>query len=190
MIVRAPAEQFVTAPEGSFAAVCVDSIDLGELPNPFNPEKPRHMVRLVWQIEEQQSDGKPYHIKQDYTASLHEKAKLRQDLQSWRGRAFSFDELVGFDLETLIGVPCLLNIVHAQGRKGGTFANVGAIMKLPRNMTAPATRDYVRVKDRGVAPVATTRGPNPTRPVPRPIEEQPLDDPFNSMGITDDDVPF
>lgn len=187
MIVRAPQEQFATAPEGSGAAICVDVIDLGELPNPFNPDKPRHMVRLVWQLGELQDDGKPYHIKQDYTASLHEKAKLRQDLQSWRGRAFTFDELVGFDLDSLIGAPCLLNVVHAQGRKGGTFANVGAIMKLPKGMQPPSAQGYVRVKDRGVAPVPTTRGPNPTRPMPRPIEEQP---PEYNFEISDDDVPF
>lgn len=187
MIVKRPEERFPTAPAGSYPAVCVDEIDLGEVANPFGADKPRHMVRLVWQIDETQEDGKPYHIKQDYTASLHEKAKLRKDLESWRGQALTFDELVGFDLENLIGKSCLLSIVHATGSKGGTFANVAAVMKPPRGMVPFVPRDYIRLKDRSMAPIATVPKLNPTRVTPRPIEEQPAE---YHLEITDDDVPF
>src|SRR6185369_175718 len=82
------------------------------------------------------------------------KAKLRKDLEAWRGRIFTFDELAGFDLESVIDVPCLLSVVHRQGSKGGKFANVGAVMKLPKGMHAFVPRDYVRVKDRAAAPAA------------------------------------
>lgn len=184
MIVREPESQFVPAPAGVFVAVCVDEIDLGMVTREFGGEKhEKHMVRLVWQIGEDMKDGKPYLVKKDYTASLHEKAALRADLEGWRGKAFTFDELVGFDLENIIGAPCMLNIVHKQGRKGGTFANIAAIMPLPKGMVKLAPRDYVRVKDRPVKDVLLSAPRNGHQPPP---EEQP---PF-SDGITDDDVPF
>ena len=53
----------------------------------------------------------------------------------------------GFDLESLIGSACLLNVVHVV-RDGATFANVSNIMRLPRGMKAIRSRDYVRDKDR------------------------------------------
>lgn len=192
MIVRAPEERFPTAPEGSFAAVCVDEIDLGMVPNRFDADKPRNMVRLVWQIAEDQDDGTPHKVRQDYTASLHEKAKLRKDLQAWRGRAFTPEELSGFDLENVVGVSCLLSITHNTGSKGGVFANIGGVMKLPKGMTAPVARDYIRVRDRPAAPAAVPALVSQPKQRPVPLEEQPPDaseyDRYH--GITDDDVPF
>jgi len=179
VIVKAPEERFATAPEGTFAAVCVDVIDLGMVSNRFDPDQPdRQMVRFVWQIDEQDNTGKPYMLKQDYTASLHEKAKLRKALEGWRGRAFTPTELFGFDTETCIGTGCLLNVVHNTGSRGGTFANVGGVMKLAKGMRAPTPVDYVRVKDRAPEP-----------PKQRKVEEEPPH-PAWGAGITDDDVPF
>lgn len=149
MIVKEPESQFIPAPAGVHAAVCVDEVDMGLQPNRFDPQGgPKLTVRLVWQIAEDMKDGKPFLIKKDYTASLHEKAALRKDLQSWRGRDFTFDELVGFDLEKIVGVHCMLNIVHKTGSKGGTFSNIAAIMPLAKGMMKLEPREYVRVKDR------------------------------------------
>ena len=180
MVVKQPDEKFPTAPEGTFVGVCVDEVALGKIKSSFNgEERERDMVRLVWQIEETNEEGKPHIVKQDYTASLDEKAKLKKHLQSWRGRAFTQAELMGFDLETVVGAGCLLNIVHATGRRGGTFANVEGVMKLPKNMEPIKPRDYIRVKDRAVAALPPPRAPKP------PQEQAPPE-----WGISDDDVPF
>jgi len=77
-----------------------------------------------------------------------------------RGRPFSFDELVGFDLENLIGVACALNIVAKTSKKGKVFSNIAGIMPLPKSMTKIEPRDYVRTKDRPT--VAAT----PAEPMP------------------------
>lgn len=156
MIVREPEWDFVQAPVGVHSAVCVDEVDLGLIPNRFDPESdPVPTVRLVWQISEDMSDGKPFIIKKDYRASLHEKAGLRKDLEAWRGRPFSFDELVGFDLENIIGMACALNIVAKTSKKGKVFSNIAGIMPLPKSMTKIEPRDYIRTKDRPT--VAATR---------------------------------
>jgi hypothetical protein len=185
MIVKAPEEKYPTAPEGTFPAVCVDEIDLGMVTTNFGGEEnTRHMVRLVWQIDETDADAKRYLVRKDYTASLHEKAKLRGELKNWRGREFTFDELVGFDLEQVVGAPCMVSVVHATGRKGGTFANVGAVMKLPKSMPALKADGYVRVKDRKSTsePVGLTSQPRRHTP--------PEEMPPTAFEATDDDVPF
>jgi hypothetical protein len=138
---------FVPCPAGPHAAVCVDVIDLGKLPNSFKDGALVHKVRLVWQVAEKKEDGKPYLVQKQYTASLHEKASLRKDLESWRGRAFTREEAGGFDVEQLIGAPCLINVQHVD-RAGSTYANVTSIMRLPKGMPQVTPAGYVRKKDR------------------------------------------
>lgn len=200
MIVKAPAQRFPTAPQGTFPAVCVDEIDLGKVENKrFGTV--RNMVRLVWQIDEEMDAetaakfkmpvGSRYILTQDYTASLDEKAKLRKHLQSWRGKAFTQVELFGFDLETVVGVPCLLGIVHNVGSQGGTFANVEAVMKLPKGTPALKPEGYMRVKDRQESKPTT----KPLEPTAETQYDQRTHAPETGppdwdLGIDDSDVPF
>ncbi len=175
MIVREPEQQFIQAPAGVHGAVCVDEVDMGLLPNRFDPESgPVQTVRIFWQIDEVMTDGRPYLIKKDYRASLHEKAGLRKDLEAWRGRPFTFDELAGFDLEAVVGAPCMINIVKKLSRKGKEFSNIASITPLPKGMNRIEPRGYVRVKDR----------PQPTAARNSEPEHQPFAD------VNDDDVPF
>ncbi len=63
-----------------------------------------------------------------FTSSLSPKALLRQHLESWRGRPFTEQELMGFDLINLLGVPALISVMHSED---GKFANISAIMGMP-----------------------------------------------------------
>jgi hypothetical protein len=111
---------YIPAPEGTFSAVCCDVVDLGMLEVTFGGKtKEQHKIWIVWQIEEVMADNRPYTVRKRYTLSLHEKASLRKDLESWRGRAFTASELEGFDVETVLGVACMLNVIHAAGSQGG-----------------------------------------------------------------------
>ena len=71
-----------------------------------------------------------------YTLSLGEQANLRKDLESWRGKPFSAEELAGgFDLEHLYGINCLLGIQHEQNADGTkTYANITAILPPQKGM--------------------------------------------------------
>ena len=181
MIVKEPEGQLPLAPEGTFAAVCVDEVDLGEVTTSFNGNpNTRRMVRLVWQLTELDKQNQPYFVRKDYTASLHEKAGLRKTLEQWRGKAFTVDELRGFDLENVVGVGCLVSVVHNTGSKGGLFANVAGVMRLPKGMTAPLADGYLRSKDRPIAPQTLPPAQSVVQPEPPP----------NFGGLTDDDVPF
>jgi hypothetical protein len=109
--------------------------------------KTQHKVRLVWQIDEAMDDGRRFIVQKRYTLSLHKKANLRKDLESWRGRAFTEEELAGFDLEVLLDVNCFLNIVHVV-KDSATYANVASIMPLKKGMAKMDAEGYIRVQDR------------------------------------------
>ena len=140
---------YTPAPAGVHQAVCCDVVDLGLVETEWQGQrKTAHKVRLVWQIDALMDDGRPYTVSSRYTASLHEKSRLRADLQSWRGRPFTAEELAAFDLEKLLGAGCLLNVVHTQ-RNGKSYADIVAIMPLPQRTPKLAiSPDYVRQQDR------------------------------------------
>lgn len=171
--VSGSSKSFTPAPEGTHQAVCVDVIDHGEMETAWGKKR---KVTIRWQLNELMEDGRPFIAQKRYTASLHEKAVLRHELEAWRGRAFTFDELAQFDLDTVIGVNCLLSIMHKKGDKGGTFANVMNVAPLIKGMPKIAPADYVREKDR--KPQAT----EDDGPQHDDADERPIDD--------DDFVPF
>lgn len=148
IMAKAGASSGPPAPAGTHAAICVDVVDLGLITSDYaGKEKTQHKIYISWQIDEDRQDGKPFLVSKRYTLSLHEKAGLRKDLQAWRGREFTQEELAGFDVESVIGAPALLSVIH-NTKDGQTYANVNSIMKLPKSMVSPSIRDYIRVCDR------------------------------------------
>lgn len=128
-------------PAGNYAATCIRVIDLGtQTTNYQGEEKSARKVRIFWEIPEEtvewEGEVRPATISSTYTASLHEKANLRKVLESWRGRAFTADELKGFDTKNVLGAPCLLNVVHTE-KDGRTYANVAGVTPLIKGMAKP-----------------------------------------------------
>lgn len=139
---------YTPAPEGTHQAVCVDVIDAGWHANPFKDGAQQHKVDIAWQIEALRDDGKRFTLYKRYTLSLHEKATLRHDLESWRGKAFTSAELAGFDVEAVIGANCLINVQHKASPDGSrVYANVIAVMPLVRGMSKFTAEGYVRKVD-------------------------------------------
>lgn len=172
IIAKKTGGNFIPCPSGTFSAVCCDVVDLGVLKVSFGgKDKQQHKIYISWQVEEDMPDGKPFIASKRYTLSLHEKAGLRKDLESWRGRPFNEEELQGFDLEKLIGAPCFLNVLQ-EAKNGETYTNVKAIMKLPKTTPALSVREYIRVVDREPQD-ATDEGP-----------------PNDMAHIDDSDLPF
>ena len=130
---------FEQCPAGSFAARCYQIIDLGHQTFEWKGEaKVAPKVRITWELNEMMSDGRPFSISREYTASIGDKANLRKDLEAWRGRPFSAEELRNFSLENVLGAPCLLGIVHKPSKDNSkVYANVGSIMALPKGMACP-----------------------------------------------------
>jgi hypothetical protein len=131
--------EFEQCPAGSFAARCYQIIDLGHQTIEWQgTAKVVPKVRITWELNEPMADGRPFSISKEYTASIGEKANLRKDLEAWRGRAFTAEELRNFSLENVLGAPCLLGVVHRPSKDGSkVYANVGSVMALPKGMEAP-----------------------------------------------------
>lgn len=127
---------FVLAPSGTHVATCYQVIDLGVQPG--GQYAPKHKVLIGWELtEELMDDGRPFVVSKRYTVSLNEKANLRADLESWRGRRFTDDELKGFDLKAVLGKPCMVTVTHDTSPAGKTYANVRSVAAMPKGMKAP-----------------------------------------------------
>ena len=59
---------------------------------------------------------------------MGEKANLRKDLESWRGKAFTDDEAKAFDVTNLMGKACMINIIHEAAKNDPTkiYANISS----------------------------------------------------------------
>lgn len=124
---------------GSHAARCIGVIDLGTQRGEYlgEPQIKRQIV-IRWELpnelmQEGDFKGKPFTVGKFYTASLSEKATLRKELASWRGRDFTKEELAGFDPKALIGKACMLAVSMSDKGK----AKVTSVMGLPKGMTVP-----------------------------------------------------
>ena len=129
-------------PAGMHTAVCYGVVDLGLRVVEFNGnEKLQRKLMIFWELPEETietEDGPaPRSIGKQYTLSLHERSSLYQMLSAWRNKAFTDEELAGFDLRQIVGKGCQLSIAHEQSSNGKTYANIKAIVGLPKGMTAP-----------------------------------------------------
>ena len=158
LIAKQGGGDFAIAPAGQFAAVCCKIIDLGHHRSEMY-DKEAHKIRLTWELHGENQvgpgvgnmdDGKPFLVDAEYTLSLSDMSRLRPMLESWRGRAFTEEELEGFDIEKLLGAPCMLTVQHEQSKKGKTFAAVKSVTPLLKSIDKPVqvNRDvYFEMQD-------------------------------------------
>lgn len=130
---------FAPAPDGPHPAACFRIIDLGTQEGSYQGKPNRkRQVLITWELfcEETMQDGRPFTIGKKYTWSMSEKASLRKDLESWRGKAFTDADFGpgGFELQSILGKSCLLNVVH-EHKNDSTYANVKGVTRLPKQMT-------------------------------------------------------
>jgi hypothetical protein len=139
LMAKKSGEGFDPIPQGTYQAVCYGVVDLGvQLSTGIYAGKKAHKICIFWEVPEHriqiEKDGKkidlPRVISKQYTLSLNEKATLFADLQSWRGKAFTEEELNGFDVFNVIGANCILTIVHNDNKK----AKVSAVTNLMKGM--------------------------------------------------------
>ena len=152
---------------------------------------------IIWEIDGQTDDkGQPITLSKAYTASLGDKANLRKDLESWRGRPFTSSELAGFDVKNLLGKACLLNLIKTQGQKGEKTV-ISTISALPKGMPippVPVNSQYIYSLDNHDQNIwdALSDGLKGwiNRSQERSQPEQPMNSTPSRPSITDDDIPF
>lgn len=99
-------------------------------------------VMITWELPtemhtfKEEKGPEPFVVSKEYTLNLGEKSNLRKDLESWRGRAFTEEELKGFNIGKLIGAPCLISVIH-QTKPSGVYARVSTIAPMVKGMQCP-----------------------------------------------------
>jgi hypothetical protein len=113
-------------PEGVVDAVCVRIEDKGVVETQWGN---KHKISIVWQINALKENGERFEVAKWYTASTYAKSNLRKDLASWRGRDLTADEeRQAFNTDTLVGLPCRLELIHVPGNDGDMYARVQSVL--------------------------------------------------------------
>jgi len=137
---------FEPAPVGNHIARCIQLIDLGTTQQDyFGDVSMKHQIFIMWELphkmktftKDDKEVTEPFTASAFYTASLNEKANLRGLLESWRGKAFTEKECEGFNPGVLVGIPCMLNVIHKPNTKGKVQAKIAGATPLPEGLECP-----------------------------------------------------
>jgi len=141
-------------PDGSYGAVCIMVIDCGMQESNWDGNttfKRQIYVRFELPevtIPDGEYAGKSAGIGQRYTFSMHKKSNLRRDLQTWRGRPFTDAEAEGFDILSIVGRSCTLQVF--MNEKG--YNNINLITPYSGSLAASEpiltfdTEDFVQAQ--------------------------------------------
>lgn len=122
---------------GVYTSISSAMVDLGlQKSEKFKTTQRKFM--LIWTIqgEEVEINGEKQarQISKEYSFSLNEKSTLRKDLQAWRGKTFSEEELKGFNILTILNKACQLQIILEE-KNNKKYNNIAGIMSLPKGST-------------------------------------------------------
>lgn len=119
---------------GVYTAISSAIVDLG-LQKSEKFQKVQRKFMMIWNIlgENVEVNGEklPRQLSKEYSFSLNEKSTLRKDLQAWRGKVFTEEELRGFNILNVLNVPCQLQVLLEE-KNGKTYNNIASIMALPK----------------------------------------------------------
>lgn len=132
-------------PAGNYIARCYQMIEIGTVKETIlGKEKILPKVRIGWELPtelkvfKEENGEQPMVISKEYTLSMAEKANLRIALKSWRGKDFTEEEARKFDITKLLGVPCMLNIIHKPSKDGTrVYEEISGITPLPKGIICP-----------------------------------------------------
>jgi hypothetical protein len=136
----APSGDFKAVPAGLHLARCYRIIDLGTQRSEFDgQEKHQRKIMLGWELHGKDDEGNelvtdrgdPLAIFKNYTLSWNDKATLRIDLQSWRGKPFTEAEMRRFDISSVLGAWCMLTVIPRPGKNGKMYSNVKGVAPVP-----------------------------------------------------------
>lgn len=142
---------FPPAPAGFHRALCVDVVDRGLHENKFKPGVKQSKVSIHFAIAPKRDDGKHHVIGKWFTLSMHAKSSLRPVIEAWRGVPFESDaKAYAFDVESLVGKACQIQIIHKPKEDGTKKAEIIAFVPFDGEPPVEFAEGYVRRKDRDV----------------------------------------
>ena len=137
-MIDVPTTAVELCPAGTYVGRCCRLVDMGtQLSTYQGTERSRRVLSLSFEIlddEVRRSDGEPFLLSRRFTFSFHEKAGLRQLMETWLQRPMTNSRQ--FDTDEVIGRYGLVTVNHTT-RNDATYANVATVVPLPRGMAKP-----------------------------------------------------
>lgn len=139
-----PKSTYTPAPEGTHLARCFQMIQIGTIQEEYMG-KPKMMnkVRLSFELPmktkvwKEGEPAKPLVIHKEYTFSMAEKSNLRKLIEGIIGTTLIDSEAFAFDVEHIVGKPCLINIKHKTSAKGNVRDEIASASPLMEGQTCP-----------------------------------------------------
>lgn len=139
-------KEFKVVPAGNHVARLYSVMHLGIIPGEYMGEpKETDTVRIGFELPNEKDvfkegeEPKPYVISQEYTLSMNEKANLRKFVEGMLGVKMVEAEAEDFDVTSLIGTTCMLNVVHKIAKTSGNeYALIQNAAPMPRGIEVPA----------------------------------------------------
>jgi hypothetical protein len=135
---------FDPAPAGMQRAVVIGLYNFGTQKYKYmGEEKTRHEVRVVFELSDslkvfkEGEPEKPYVIAKSGSYSMNSKAFLRSVVEACAGCSLSDSEAEAYEIESILGKACLLNVGHYTDGEGNTKAKIISVAPLVRGMSAP-----------------------------------------------------
>lgn len=142
------------APAGNHIARCYSVVDLGTHTEDGQfGVKTNRKIRISWELPDEthvfkpEKGEEPFAVHKSYNFVMGEKSTLRKDLEAWRGKVFTPEEMATFELKNLLGATCMVNVAHAD-KKNATYANVDGVTAIPK-----ALKEAVKAKAAHCSPV-------------------------------------
>lgn len=129
-------------PAGNHIARLYSIVHIGIVDEQYMGEdKQVDKVRLTFELPEESREfggvSKPMVISQEYTNSMHEKAKLGALVRGMLGVEWHPNEdTESMDITGLIGKACMLNVIHRTSAKGSEYTQIVSAAPLPKGIEA------------------------------------------------------
>jgi hypothetical protein len=150
----APTKTFTLTPAGTHVARVFKFMNLGTRYQEYKGEMkdyPDTLINISFELPNElntftvkNEDGteekveKPFAISREFTLSMGPKSNLRPIVEGIIGTPLTDEEAYAFDLESLVGMTCLVTIAHKKSKDGDrTFANLVSTAPLMKGMVAP-----------------------------------------------------
>lgn len=186
-------EDFERMEPGLKAAVCSHVVDMGVQVSMYGEQE---KLMVCFEFAEKMKDGRPYMLSKEYTKSLNVKANLRKDLETWRGKPFTLEELgvnpdgsrnpdlPGFDVESIIGANAMISVIDNPSKKDPTkiysqIANINPPMKGTPTLvrSAQPVPEWIQKKSQQGIAFRNAAGFVDTVPPPQEMAAQPMQAP-------------
>lgn len=131
---------FPVLEENGYLARLVSIVDIGIHDGNYGA---KHQCVFTWELPtEIGEDGRPYVISRFYTLSLNEKANMRKDIESMKGKIpvekLEDPAFVDSMFAKLLGTPCQLSISQYKNKEGYQRNGIEGVGKAMKGAEIPA----------------------------------------------------